>query len=64
MTGEELREKRQAKGLGQRELAKISGVSQRDISRIESGRKKASEKVTPYLSSCTAYLRLVLAGGA
>jgi transcriptional regulator with XRE-family HTH domain len=50
MTGEELREKRQAKGLGQRELAKISGVSQRDISRIESGRKKASEKVVTRLT--------------
>jgi transcriptional regulator with XRE-family HTH domain len=50
MTGEELREKRQAKGLGQRELAKISGVSQRDISRIECGRKKASEKVVKRLT--------------
>jgi transcriptional regulator with XRE-family HTH domain len=50
MEGQELKEKRQAKGLGQRELARISGIPQRDISRIEGGRKKASEGAAKKLS--------------
>ena len=50
MGGQELREKRQAKGLGKRGLAKIPGISQRDISRIEGGRKKASEGVAKKLT--------------
>jgi predicted transcriptional regulator len=50
MDAQELKEKRQVKGIGQRELARISGISQRDISRIEDGRKKASEGVAKKLS--------------
>jgi predicted transcriptional regulator len=50
MDGQELREKHQAKGLGERGLATILGISQRDISRIEGGRKKASEGVAKKLT--------------
>ena len=49
MDGRELKEKRRAKGLGQRELARISSVSQKDISRIEGGRKRARDKVAKRL---------------
>jgi transcriptional regulator with XRE-family HTH domain len=50
MDGQELREKRKSRGLGQRELAKLSGVSQREISGVESGRKRARDKVAKRLS--------------
>ena len=40
--GSYVREKRNEKGMSQRELANASGISNADISRLESGKRKAS----------------------
>jgi predicted transcriptional regulator len=44
MNGEELRNQRREKGLGQRKLSKLSGVPQREISKVESGTLKLRDK--------------------
>ena len=40
--GSYVREKRNEKGMSQRELANASGISNAEISRLESGKRKAS----------------------
>jgi transcriptional regulator with XRE-family HTH domain len=45
MDGAELKSRREAQGLGQRELSKASAVAQKTISQAENGRLKLSRGV-------------------
>ena len=45
MDGVELKNRREAQGLGQRELSKTSGVAQKTISAAENGRVRLSRGV-------------------
>jgi len=45
MDGTELRNRRKAAGLGQRELSKASGIAQKTISAVENGRVRLSRGV-------------------
>jgi transcriptional regulator with XRE-family HTH domain len=50
MTGEELKKRRRASGVGQRELAKASGIPQKMISAAENGRVRLSRGVSRRLA--------------